>query len=119
MRAVCYRCLAVAAGSLHRHLDAFPQAVASLRANPLRSALAGIAIAAAVGTLVLVDTAVRGLALAAERSAARTFGSDTLAVVAYNFARDERLGEAALPSLAIVAVGLIPVLLLTRAMRSA
>ena len=35
----------------------------------------------------------------------RPFGSDTLAVVAYNFARDERLGEAALPSLAIVAVG--------------
>jgi iron(III) transport system permease protein len=48
----------------------------------------------------------------------RPFGSDTLAVVAYNFARDERLGEAALPSLAIVAVGLIPVLLLSRAMRS-
>ena len=48
----------------------------------------------------------------------RPFGSDTLAVVAYNFARDERLGEAALPSLAIVAVGLIPVLLLSRAMRA-
>lgn len=46
----------------------------------------------------------------------RPFGSDTLAVVAYNFARDERLGEAALPSLAIVAVGLIPVVLLARAM---
>jgi iron(III) transport system permease protein len=48
----------------------------------------------------------------------RPFGSDTLAVVAYNFARDERLGEAALPSLAIVAVGLLPVLLLSRAMRA-
>jgi iron(III) transport system permease protein len=48
----------------------------------------------------------------------RPFGSDTLAVVAYNFARDERLAEAALPSLAIVAVGLIPVILLSRAMRS-
>jgi iron(III) transport system permease protein len=48
----------------------------------------------------------------------RPFGSDTLAVVAYNFARDERLGEAALPSLAIVAVGLLPVLLLSRALRS-
>ena len=47
----------------------------------------------------------------------RPFGSDTLAVVAYNFARDERLGEAALPSLAIVAVGLLPVLLLSRALR--
>ena len=48
----------------------------------------------------------------------RPFGSDTLAVAAYNFARDERLAEAALPSLAIVAVGLIPVLLLSRAMRA-
>lgn len=48
----------------------------------------------------------------------RPFGSDTLAVVAFNFARDERLGEAALPSLAIVAVGLIPVMLLSRALRS-
>ncbi len=47
----------------------------------------------------------------------RPFGSDTLAVVAYNFARDERLAEAALPSLAIVAVGLIPVVLLSRALR--
>jgi len=47
----------------------------------------------------------------------RPFDSDTLAVVAYNLARDERLGEAALPSLAIVVVGLIPVVLLTRAMR--
>ena len=48
----------------------------------------------------------------------RPFGSDTLAVVAYNLARDERLSEAALPSLAIVAVGLIPVVLLSRALRS-
>ena len=47
----------------------------------------------------------------------RPFDSDTLAVVAYQLARDERLAEAALPSLAIVAVGLIPVLLLSRAIR--
>ena len=47
----------------------------------------------------------------------RPFNSDTLAVVAYNLARDERLAEAALPSLAIVVVGLLPVLLLSRAMR--
>jgi len=47
----------------------------------------------------------------------RPFNSDTLAVVAYQLARDERLGEAALPSLAIVLVGLIPVMLLSRAMR--
>ncbi len=47
----------------------------------------------------------------------RPFDSDTLAVVAYNLARDERLAEAALPSLAIVLVGLLPVLLLSRALR--
>lgn len=47
----------------------------------------------------------------------RPFNSDTLAVVAYQLARDERLSEAALPSLAIVLVGLIPVLLLSRSMR--
>ena len=46
----------------------------------------------------------------------RPFNSDTLAVVAYQLARDERLGEAALPSLAIVLVGLLPVMLLSRAM---
>jgi iron(III) transport system permease protein len=47
----------------------------------------------------------------------RPFDSDTLAVVAYQLARDERLSEAALPSLAIVAVGLLPVMLLSRALR--
>jgi iron(III) transport system permease protein len=48
----------------------------------------------------------------------RPFNSDTLAVVAYQLARDERLGEAALPSLALVLVGLIPVLLLSRTLRT-
>ncbi len=48
----------------------------------------------------------------------RPFDSDTLAVVAYQLARDERLGEAALPSLALVLVGLIPVILLSRTLRA-
>jgi iron(III) transport system permease protein len=48
----------------------------------------------------------------------RPFDSDTLAVVANQLARDERLGEAALPSLAIVLVGLLPVLLLSRSLRA-
>ncbi|MDO8771420.1 MAG: iron ABC transporter permease [Burkholderiaceae bacterium] len=48
----------------------------------------------------------------------RPFNSDTLAVVAYQLARDERLGEAALPSLALVLVGLLPVVLLSRTLRS-
>ncbi|MCZ4317271.1 iron ABC transporter permease [Comamonadaceae bacterium G21597-S1] len=48
----------------------------------------------------------------------RPFDSDTLAVVAYQLARDERLGEAALPSLALVLVGLIPVVMLSRTLRA-
>lgn len=48
----------------------------------------------------------------------RPFDSDTLAVVASQMARDERLAEAAWPSLAIVAVGLVPVLILSRASRA-
>lgn len=47
----------------------------------------------------------------------RPFNSDTLAVVTYQLARDERLGEAALPALALVLVGLVPVMLLSRALR--
>jgi iron(III) transport system permease protein len=48
----------------------------------------------------------------------RPFDMDTLAVMAYQLARDERLGEAALPSLALVLAGLVPVLLLSRALRN-
>jgi iron(III) transport system permease protein len=47
----------------------------------------------------------------------RPFNMDTLAVMAYQLARDERLGEAALPSLALVLVGLLPVVLLSRTLR--
>jgi iron(III) transport system permease protein len=47
----------------------------------------------------------------------RPFNFDTLATQAYAFARDERLAEAALPSLAIVAVGLIPIVALARTWR--
>ena len=46
----------------------------------------------------------------------RPFNHDTLAVMAYQLARDERLGEAALPCLALVLVGLIPVMVLSRSL---
>ncbi len=48
----------------------------------------------------------------------RPFNYDTLAVVAYQLARDERLEEAALPSLALVLVGLLPVILLSRSLQA-
>lgn len=47
----------------------------------------------------------------------RPFGFDTLAVQVYRMASDERLAEASGAALAIVAVGLIPVVLLSRQIR--
>ena len=70
--------------------------------------------AAAAGLLVFVDV----MKELPATLVLRPFNSDTLAVVAYQLARDERLGEAALPSLALVLVGLLPVILLSRTLRS-
>lgn len=70
--------------------------------------------AAVAGLLVFVD-AMKELPATL---VLRPFNSDTLAVVAYQLARDERLAEAALPSLALVLVGLAPVLLLSRTLRT-
>ncbi len=47
----------------------------------------------------------------------RPFDFDTLAVRVYNLASDERLAQAATAALVIVAAGLIPVVILARAMR--
>jgi iron(III) transport system permease protein len=44
----------------------------------------------------------------------RPFNFDTLAVQAHRLAADERLAEAAVPSLVIVAIGLLPVILVCR-----
>ncbi len=44
----------------------------------------------------------------------RPFNFNTLAVRTYELASDERLADAALPALAIVTIGLLPVILLTR-----
>jgi iron(III) transport system permease protein len=46
----------------------------------------------------------------------RPFNFDTLAVATYQLAADERLAELALPSLTIVMAGLVPVIVLSRAM---
>lgn len=47
----------------------------------------------------------------------RPFNFNTLAVKAFEYATDERLLAASLPSVTIVFVGIIPVILLTRAMK--
>jgi len=46
--------------------------------------------------------------------AMRPFNFDTLAVEAYNLAKDERIAEAAIPSLLMVGIALLPVILLSR-----
>ena len=46
--------------------------------------------------------------------ALRPFNFDTLAIEAYNLAKDERLAEAAAPSLVIVAVGLLPLVFVAK-----
>ena len=48
--------------------------------------------------------------------ALRPFDFDTLASTAYQLAKDERLAEAAVPALVIVAVGLLPLLFISRRM---
>ena len=49
----------------------------------------------------------------------RPFNFDTLAVQAYNLASDERLTEASTASLVIVAIGVLPLILLSRAIARA
>jgi iron(III) transport system permease protein len=46
--------------------------------------------------------------------AMRPFNFDTLAVEAYNLAKDERIAEAAVPSLVMVAIALLPLIVLSR-----
>jgi iron(III) transport system permease protein len=79
--------------------NACPRASAAARAQPDRS-----------GVLVFVDV----MKELPATLALRPFDFDTLAVQTFNLAKDERLAEASIPALAIVAVGLIPVFLLAR-----
>ena len=48
----------------------------------------------------------------------RPFNFETLAVSAYNYASEERMYEAAAPSIAIVMVGLLPIIILSRMIKS-
>jgi iron(III) transport system permease protein len=46
--------------------------------------------------------------------AMRPFNFDTLAVETYNLAKDERIAEAAVPSLVMVTIALLPLVFLSR-----
>jgi iron(III) transport system permease protein len=88
-----------------RSLGATPvQALARVHAPLLGSSLAGAAL------LLFVDV----MKELPATFALRPFNFDTLAIEAYNLAKDERLAEAAVPSLVIVAVGLAPLVFVSR-----
>jgi iron(III) transport system permease protein len=88
-----------------RSLGATPAAtLARVHAPLLASSLAGAAL------LLFVDV----MKELPATFALRPFNFDTLAIEAYNLAKDERLSEAAVPSLVIVAIGLVPVLVVVK-----
>lgn len=88
-----------------RSLGASPaRALARVHAPLLASSLASAAL------LLFVDV----MKELPATFALRPFNFDTLAIEAYNLAKDERLAEAAAPSLVIVAIGLVPLLVVTR-----
>jgi putative ABC transport system permease protein len=60
--------------------QAIGQSVGSILANPLRSSLGALAIAVAVGTIVIVVTALEGVRVYAAETTARTFGSNTFLI---------------------------------------
>lgn len=61
-------------------LEAIAQGWAALRGNPLRAGLGALAIAVAVATIVLVVSALDGVARYARQTTARTFGADTFLI---------------------------------------
>lgn len=56
------------------------ETLASIRHRPLRALLAATAMAAAVATTAIVQTALNGLAQAAREASARAFGSDSFVI---------------------------------------
>lgn len=59
---------------------ALAQALSSIRGNPLRASLAGLAMAAAVATTALVITGLDSLARSARETSERAFGSQTFVI---------------------------------------
>ena len=56
------------------------EAIATIRAHPLRASLAALAMAAAVATTAVVQTGLNGLARSAREASARAFGSDAFVI---------------------------------------
>src|SRR4051794_36146795 len=59
------------------YVEGLAEAIATIRGNPLRASLAGLAMAAAVAATAVVQTGLDGLARSARDASARAFGSDS------------------------------------------
>ncbi|HEX6976416.1 MAG TPA: ABC transporter permease [Vicinamibacterales bacterium] len=64
-------------------VEAMREAVATIRNRPLRALLAALAMAAAVATTAIVQTALNGLAQSARDASARAFGSDAFVIAKF------------------------------------
>ena len=100
-------------GKINRHLDDAARSLGHRPGGTLRKVhlplLRGALLTAVV--IVFVDV----LKELPATLIMRPFNFETLAVRVYQFASDERLAEASTAALAIVAVGLLPVIILSRA----
>lgn len=65
------------------YVEGVSEALATIRNRPLRALLAGLAMAAAVATTAIVQTALDGLARSAREASARAFGSDAFVIAKY------------------------------------
>lgn len=102
------------AAALERTPNSMRNAARSLGARPMvriwRLDLPMAASGALVGGLIIFVEILKELPATLML---RPFDWDTLAVRAFNYASDERLGAAALPCLLITAAGLVPVIILS------
>jgi iron(III) transport system permease protein len=104
-----------AEAGLTRVTTSMDDAARSLGLSPVRT-LARVHIpimsgSVATGTLLVFVDVMKELPAT---FAMRPFNFDTLAVEAYNLAKDERIAEAAVPSLVMVGIALLPLILLLR-----
>ena len=65
------------------YVEGLVEALATLRARPLRASLAALAMAAAVMTTAVVQTGLEALARSAREASARAFGTDSFVLVKY------------------------------------
>src|SRR5689334_182807 len=65
-------------------VEGLSEAMATIRSNPLRASLAGLAMAAAVATTAVVQTGLDGLGRSARDASARAFGSDSFVLAKFS-----------------------------------